>query len=135
MINTRALQLAYSLAGVWDSNNKKEEQKMTADEARKLVDKAVKQPKIDKHLYKEAISEIKEAANDGKYSCSFRLYDSKMKTWAIKKKLELDGYTVTYKYEEPCMRGGGLGLDESALFRVSWYPKDYVKKDKQNERS
>ena len=54
----------------------------------------------------------------------FRLYDSNVKTEAIKKKLELDGYTVTYKYEEPCMRGGGLELDESALFRVSWYPKN-----------
>ena len=28
---------------------------MTADEARKLVEKAEKQPKIDKALYKEAI--------------------------------------------------------------------------------
>ena len=45
MISTRALQLAYSFAGVWDNNDKKEEQKMTADEARKLVDKADKQPK------------------------------------------------------------------------------------------
>lgn len=126
MISTRALQLAYSFAGVWDNNSKKEEQKMTADEARKLVDKADKQPKIDKRLYKEAISEIKEAANNGEYSCRFRLYDSKTKTWAIKKKLELDGYTVTYKYESPCV--GVVGdLDESALFRVSWYPKDYIK--------
>ena len=101
---------------------------MTADEARKLVDKADKQPKIDKGLYKEAISEIKEAASNGEYSCRFRLYDSNKKTYAIKKKLELDRYTVTYKYEGACMRGGGLELDESALFSVSWYPKDYVKK-------
>ena len=127
MINTRALQLAYSLAGAWDSNNKKEEQKMTADEARKLVDKANKQPKIDKHLYKEAISEIKEAAKDGQYSCGFRLWGSKIKTEAIKKKLELDGYRVTYKYEDP-YGTFDTQLEESALFRVSWYPKDYVKK-------
>ena len=128
MISTRALQLAYSFAGVWDNNDKKEEQKMTADEARKIVDKAVKQPKIDKSLYKEAISEIKEAANRGKYSCTFRLYDSNVKTEAIKKKLELDGYTVAYKYE-----GAGIGvvgrvIESSALFNVSWYPKDYTKK-------
>lgn len=128
MINTRALQLAYSLAGVWDSNNKKEEQKMTADEARKLVDKSNKQPKIDKRLYKEAISKIKEAANKGQYNCTFRLYDSNTKTYAIKKKLELDGYTVTYKYESSCVGVVGRDLDESALFRVSWYPKDYTKK-------
>lgn len=94
---------------------------MTADEARKLVDKA------DELLYKEAISEIKEAASNGEYSCGFRLYDSKTKTEAIKKKLELDGYTVTYKYESPYVSVVG-DLDESALFRVSWYPKDYVKK-------
>ena len=102
---------------------------MTADEARKLVDKSNKQPKIDKRLYKEAVSEIKEAANRGKYSCTFRLYDSNVKTEAIKKKLELDGYTVTYKYEGACVGVVGRELDsESALFRVSWYPKDYVKK-------
>ena len=106
---------------------------MTADEARKIVDKAVKQPKIDKSLYKEAISEIKEAASNGEYSCIFRLYDSNKKTYAIKKKLDLDGYTVTYKYESACVGVVGRELDsESALFRVSWYPKDYVKKDKQN---
>lgn len=101
---------------------------MTADEARKLVDKAAKQPKIDKHLYKEAISNIKEAANNGQYSCIFRLYDSRKETEAIKKKLELNGYRVTYKYEDPCIVTGGVDLDESALFRVSWYPKDYTKK-------
>ena len=126
MISTRALQLAYSLAGVWDSNNKKEEQKMTADEARKLVDKSNKQPKIDKRFYKEAVSEIKEAANRGKYSCTFRLYDSNVKTEAIKKKLELDGYTVAYKYE-----GAGIGvvgrvIESSALFNVSWYPNKHT---------
>ena len=37
--------------------------RMTADEARKLVEKAEKRPKIDKALYKEAIAEIKEAAS------------------------------------------------------------------------
>lgn len=128
MIDTRALQLAYLLAGAWDSNNKKEEQKMTADEARKLVDKAEKQPKIDKYLYKEAIFEIKEAASNGRYDCTFRLYDSRKETEAIKKKLELDGYRVTYKYENPCIITGEIDLDESALFNVSWYPKDYIKK-------
>lgn len=100
---------------------------MTADEARKLTDKVNNQPKIDRFLYKEAISEIKEAANNGQYSCEFRLYDSKTKTYAIKKKLELDGYTVTYKYESSSVGVVGV-LDESALFRVSWYPKDYVKR-------
>lgn len=102
---------------------------MTADEARKLVDKVGKRPKIDKLLYKEAIFEIKEAASNGEYSCRFRLYDSNKKTYAIKKKLELDGYTVTYKYEEPCVGIIGIALEESALFNVSWYPKDYLKKD------
>ena len=101
---------------------------MTADEARKLVDKSNKQPKIDKRLYKEAISEIKEAANRGKYSCTFRLYDSNVKTETIKKKLELDGYTVTYKYEGACVGVVGREFESSALFRVSWYPNDYVKK-------
>lgn len=101
---------------------------MTADEARKLADKADKQSKIDKYLYKEAIFEIKEAASKGQYSCAFRLYDSKTETWAIKKKLELDGYTVTYKYEGTCVGIVGRELEESALFRVSWYPKDYTKK-------
>ena len=101
---------------------------MTADEARKLVDKADKQPKIDKRLYKEAISEIKEAANNGRYYCTFRLYDSKTKTWAIKKKLEFDGYRVTYKYEDAVVGVVGRELEESALFNVSWYPKDYIKK-------
>ena len=100
---------------------------MTADEARKLVDKAAKQPKIDKHLYKEAIFEIKESANNGQYHCTFRLYDSRKETEAIKKKLELDGYRVTYKYENPCIVTGGIDLDESALFGVSWYPKNYIK--------
>lgn len=96
---------------------------MTADEARKIVDKVEKWPKIDKCLYKEAISEIKEAAKDGNYICGFRLYGSKKNTEAIKKKLELDGYKVTYKYEDPY----GIfdnQLEESALFRVSWYPKE-----------
>lgn len=101
---------------------------MTANEARKLADKADKQPKIDKRLYKEAISEIKEAASKGQYGCGFRLYDSKMKTEAIKKKLELDGYRVTYKYEDAFAGVVGRELEESALFRVSWYPKDYTKK-------
>ena len=100
---------------------------MTADEARKIVDKVEKQPKIDKALYKEAVAEIKEAASKGQYHCRVRLYDSRSKTEAIKKKLELDGYKVTYKYEEPCMRGGGMELDESAVLLISWYPKDYVK--------
>lgn len=99
---------------------------MTANEARKLVDKADKQLKIDKHLYREAISEIKKAANNGQYSCGFRLYDSKMKTEAIKKKLELDGYGVTYKYEN-IYTGVGMTTEPSALFRVSWYPKNYIK--------
>lgn len=110
------------------ANRNEMKDKMTADEARKLVDKAAKQPKIDKHLYKEAISNIKEAANNGQYSCVFRLYDSRKETEAIKKKLELNGYRVTYKYEDPCVVTGGIDLDESALFRVSWYPKDYTKK-------
>ena len=100
---------------------------MTADEARKLADKVDKQPKIDKALYKEAVAEIKEAANKGEYHCHVRLYDFRSKTEAIKKKLELDGYAVSYKYEEPCMIGGRLELDESAVLLISWYPKDYVK--------
>ena len=93
---------------------------MTADEERKLVDKSNKQPKIDKRLYNEAISEIKEAANNGRYYCTFRLYDSKMKTDAVKKKLELDGYKVTYKYEYHCLGVVGRELEESALFNVKW---------------
>ena len=101
---------------------------MTVDEARKIVEKVEKQPKIDKILYKQAVAEIKNTASKGQYHCIVRIYGSRSKTEAIKKKLELDGYKVTYKYEEPCMRGGGIELDESALLGISWYPKDYVKR-------